>query len=170
MTVAKEDNEAHTHCAETVGHISAGAVPSTPCPVGQDRDLMTSVPHISSKVKVRGGRKGKGSEFMTVKNISDAFKEISAKNKILEQLSLKNGLGGSPQKRKIDFKNSDTDSPSKKTKFETTRHFWKQLEGDKLEDNFEQNTLMGETNLKPGSPEIILSLCEDGIICEQLED
>ena len=71
----------------------------------------------------------------------------------------------SPQKRKIDFKNSDTDSPSKKTKFETTRHFWK-----KLEDNFEQNTLMGETNLKPGSQENILSLCEDGIICEQLED
>ena len=107
---------------------------------------------------------------MTVKNISDVFKEMSAKNKILEQLSLKNGIGGSPQKRKIDFKNSDIDSPSKKTKFETTRHFWKQLEGDKLEDNFEQNALMGEKNVKPGSPEIILSLCEDGIICEQLED
>ena len=85
-------------------------------------------------VKVRGGRNGKGSEFMTVKNISDAFKEISANNKILEQLSLKNEPGGSTQKRKIDFKNSDTDSPSKKSK-----------------DNFEQNIMMGETKWKPGS-------------------
>ena len=44
------------------------------------------------------------------------------------------------------------------------------LEGVKSEDNFEQNTLMEETNLKPGSQENFLSLCEDGIICEQLED
>ena len=84
------------------------------------------------------------SEFMTVRNIYDAFKEISAKNKILEQLSLKNGLWGSPKKRKMYFKNSDKDSPIKKTKFETMRHFWKQLEGNKSEDNFERKTLMGE--------------------------
>ena len=77
--MAVQDYEKHTHSAETIHPITAGAVPSAPCPVGQDRDLMTSVPHISSNVKVRGGR-GKGSEFMTVKNISDAFKEISAKN------------------------------------------------------------------------------------------
>ena len=154
-TVAVQDYEKYTHSAETIHPITAGAVPSTPCPVGQDRDLMTSVPHISSNVKVRGGRKGKGSEFMTVKNISDAFKEISAKNKILEQLSLKNGLGMSPKKGKIDFKNSDTDSPSKKTKFETTRHFWKQLEGDKSEDNFEQNTLMGKQTGSLGVRKII---------------
>ena len=92
---------------------------------------------------------------MTVKNISDSFKEISAKNKILEQLSVKGGPGGSP-KRKIDFKNSDTDSPSKKSKFESTCHFWKQL--------------MGETNWKPGSQENILGQSDDVILCDQLED
>ena len=73
---------------------------------------------------------------------------------------------GPPKK----FKNSDIDSPSKKSKYETTRHFWKQLEGDKSEDNFEQNTPRGETNWNPGSQENSPSLCENGIICEQLED
>ena len=150
-----QDNEAHTHSAETIHPITAGAVLSTPCPVGQDLDLGTSVPYRSSKVKVRGGRRGKGSQFMTVKNISDSFKEISAKNKILEQLSVEGGPGGSP-KRKIDFKNSDTDSPSKKSKFESMCHFLKQL--------------MGETNWKPGSQENILGQSDDGIFCEQLED
>ena len=149
-TVAKEENEAHTHSVETIHHISAGAVPSTPCPAGQGEQLVTSGPHTSSKVIVRGGRKGKGSKFMTVKNISDAFKEISAKNKFLEQVSGKNGPEGSP-KRKIEFMNNDLDSPNKRSKFETTRHFWKKLQGEEIEQNLKQNTLMGEINLEPGS-------------------
>ena len=144
-TVAKEENEAHTHSAETIQQISAGAVPSTPCPAGQGEQLVTIGPHSSRKVIVRGGRKGKGSKFMTVNNISDTFKEISAKNKFLEQVSGKNGPGGSP-KRKIEFMKNDLDSPNKRSKFETTRHFWKKLQGEEIEQNLKQNTLMGEIN------------------------
>ena len=87
---------------------------------------------------------------MTVKNISDAFKEISAKNKFVEQVSGKNGPGGYP-KRKIEFMNNDLDSPNKRSKFETTRHFWKKLQDAEIEQNLKQNTLMGEINLEPGS-------------------
>ena len=146
----KEENEASTHLAETIHpNITAGAA---------IHEQVTDVPQRRSNVKVRGGRKGKGSPFMTVSDISGTYKKISEKNKILEELSGKNGQGGSP-KRKFESENSDMDSPKKRNKFNSTRHFWLQLEGLK---NLE--------NLEPGSEENVRGQCEDGILCEQLED
>ena len=83
-------NETHTHSAETNHHhITAGAetttpttavVPTTPCPVGQVQDDVTIVPPRVNSVEVRGGGRGKGSAFMTVQDISDDFKNTSAKS------------------------------------------------------------------------------------------
>ena len=92
---------------------------------------------------------------MTVSDISETFKKISAKNKILEELSGKNVQGGSP-KRKLESEYSDMDSPKKINKFNSTRHFWLKLEGVK--------------NLEPGSEENVCGQCEDSIFVEQLED
>ena len=172
----------HTHSAETNNQqIAAGpdditpitaALQTTPCPVGQVKNDVTFSPRRVQTVKVRGGRRGNGSEVMTVHNISDAFKKISAKNKILEQVSGKNGPGGSP-KRKFDSKNSEVDSPNKRNKFNSTRHFWLNLEGAKPNKNsvsYENNTVGARIPLELGLDENLRGQCDDGIIWEQLED
>ena len=83
----------HTDSAETnYQQMAAGpeeitpitaVLQTTPCPVGQVQDdvTLTFSPQKVQTVKVRGGRRGNGSEVMTVQNISDTFKKISAQTK-----------------------------------------------------------------------------------------
>ena len=82
----KED----THSAETnnqqmvagpddITPITA-ALQTTPCPVGQVKNDVTFSPRRVPTVKVRGGRRGNGSEVMTAQNISETLKNRSAKN------------------------------------------------------------------------------------------
>ena len=107
---------------------------------------------------------------MTVQNISDTFKKMSAKNKILEKLSGKNGPGGSP-KRKFDSKSSDVESPNKRNKFNSTRNFWLTLEGAKPDNNSDENSKVGaRTPLELGLEENLCGQCDDVISWEQLED
>ena len=104
---------------------------------------MTIVPPRVNSVEVRGGRRGKGSALMTVRDISDVFKNISAKNKLLEHLTEgKKGSGGSP-KRKFDSITSDIESPNKRNRFNSTRHFWLNLEGAKTVNNLVENNDVG---------------------------
>ena len=156
---AVQENVASTHFTETIHtNIAAGAA---------QQNIMTDVPH--TNVQVRGGRRGKGTAFMTVSDISVTFKKISAKNKILEHLSGKNGPGGSP-KRKFESENSDMESPRKRNKFNSTFNFWLELEGNKTNSNFGNNKLEAGSILEPGSEKNLRGQCEGGIICEQLED
>ena len=87
---AVQENVAGTHSAETIHPNNTAGVAKL--------NIVTDVPHPKvSNVQVRGGRRVKGSAFMTVSDISDTFKKISAKNKIVEELSGKNGQGVSPK-------------------------------------------------------------------------
>ena len=90
----------------------------------------------------------------------------------MEQLSGKNGPGGSP-KRKIDSKSSDVESPNKPNKFNSTRHFWLTLEGakpNKNSDSDENNTVGARTPLELGLEENLCGQCDDGLNWEHLED
>ena len=67
-----------------------------------------SGPQIQGKLKVRGGRRGKGSEIMSVQDISVMFKNIQHKNQ-----SKSIPLGISSPKRKLDC---NSGSPIKRSK------------------------------------------------------
>ena len=67
-------------------------------------------PQIQGKMKDRGGRRGEGSEIMSVQDISVMFKNIQQKN-----LSKSKPLGVSSPKRKLDC-NSGDGSPIKRSK------------------------------------------------------
>ena len=75
----------------------------------EQQNLVTNTPNQRKTVKVMGGRKGRGPEIMSVKSISEMFKNMR-KNLPNEEPKL---LVNSP-KRKSTFTNSGLDSPSKK--------------------------------------------------------
>ena len=63
-------------------------------------------------------------------------------------------IWGFPQ-RKFDSQSSEIESPNKRNRFNSTSHFWLNLEGAKIVNNLVENNDVG---------------CEDGLIREQLED
>ena len=75
---------------------------------------------------IRGGKKGAGKVLMKVMDITDHFKKLAKKENLVSK--------GSPimfsPKRKLNLEKSDISSPSKRSKFQDTRHFWKSMQGD----------------------------------------
>ena len=111
--MTKTDNESSNPDDEHVEEIS-----TTPIERESSNLLMMTraktdqpSPQIQGKLKVRGGRRGEGSEIMSVQDISVMFKNIQQKN-----LSKSKPLGISSTKRRLNCNSSGCGSPIKRSK------------------------------------------------------